>query len=61
MTQDQLNEARRQLGRQLAACRRGMGFTQQRLAELTAYSRSAIANVETGRENTPRAFWKRVR
>jgi len=45
------------LGRQLAAWRDAAGVTQVDLARRTCYSRSTIANVETGRQNIPRAFW----
>ena len=45
------------LGRQLAASRRSAGLSQVRLAELTDYSRSTVANVETGRQQAPRDFW----
>ncbi|GAA4727567.1 hypothetical protein Prum_068470 [Phytohabitans rumicis] len=52
-----LSEARRDLGRQLAAWRDTAGVKQMDLARRTCYSRSTIANVETGRQNIPRAFW----
>jgi hypothetical protein len=45
------------LGRQLAASRRSAGLSQARLAGLTDYSRSTVANVETGRQQAPRDFW----
>jgi transcriptional regulator with XRE-family HTH domain len=47
------------LGHQLAACRRAAGLNQKRLAGLTAYSRSTIANVETGRQRVGPDFWRR--
>lgn len=53
-----IGEARRQLGRQLAACRRAAGYSQEQLAELVSYTRSSIANAETGRQNPPADFWK---
>ena len=53
-------EARRALGAELAAYRRAAGCTQAGLAELTKYSRSTIANVETGRQHVPRELWERA-
>lgn len=47
------------LGRRLAAYRRTFGLTQEALAAKTGYSRSTIANVETGRQKGPRSFWQR--
>ncbi len=53
-------EARRQLGRQLAALRKAAGYkTQHEFAPLTFYTRSTLANAETGRQRTGRAFWRR--
>jgi transcriptional regulator with XRE-family HTH domain len=51
---------RRALGAELAAYRRATGHTQAVLAQLTEYSRSTIANVETGRQHVPRDFWERA-
>jgi len=51
--------ARLALGRLLAKCRRAAGLNQRDLAPHTYYGRSTIANVETGRQNVPRAFWER--
>ena len=53
-------EARAALGVELAAYRRAAGCTQAHLARLTEYSRSTIANVETGRQHVPRSFWERA-
>ena len=50
--------ARCTLGVQLAACRRAVGLSQAQLAEKTGFSRSTIANVETGRQHVPRSFWE---
>ncbi len=50
-------DARCALGAQLAACRRAAGLTQTELASLIVFSRSTIANVETGRQHVPREFW----
>jgi tetratricopeptide (TPR) repeat protein len=52
--------ARAALGAELAAYRRAAGCTQAQLAQLTGYSRSTIANVETGRQRVPRNFWERA-
>jgi transcriptional regulator with XRE-family HTH domain/tetratricopeptide (TPR) repeat protein len=54
------DNARAELGAELAAYRRAAGCTQARLAQLTGYSRSTIANVETGRQRVPRNFWERA-
>ncbi len=51
--------ARAALGRQLAARRRAAGLSQEQLAPLSGYSRSTIANAETGRQRVPRGFWRR--
>jgi transcriptional regulator with XRE-family HTH domain len=59
VTPEQLAEARRLLGRQLADRREAAGLTQAQLARLTGYTRSAIANVETGRGMQPRTSWRR--
>src|SRR6266581_7984700 len=53
-------KARAELGAELAAYRRAAGCSQARLAQLTGYSRSTIANVETGRQHVPRDFWERA-
>jgi transcriptional regulator with XRE-family HTH domain len=51
--------AQADLGRQLAVRRVGGGLSQAALAPLTGYSRSTVANVETGRQRVPRDFWQR--
>jgi transcriptional regulator with XRE-family HTH domain len=48
------------LGVELAVYRRAAGYTQAQFAELTEYSRSTIANVETGRQHVARDFWERA-
>lgn len=53
-------EARRALGRQLASLRTAAGISQHALAPLTLYGRSTVANVEVGRQNAPREFWVRA-
>jgi transcriptional regulator with XRE-family HTH domain len=59
VTPEQLAQARRRLGQQLAEHREAAGLTQAHLARLTGYTRSAIANVETGRSSQPRTSWTR--
>ena len=54
-----VTEAKRALGRQLAACRDAAGLIQEQLAPLIHYGRSTIANVEIGRQTCSRAFWER--
>ncbi len=56
---DTITEAKRALGRQLAAVREAAGVNQQHLAPLINYSRSTIANAETGRTTCSAAFWER--
>jgi transcriptional regulator with XRE-family HTH domain len=53
-------EARRTLGAKLAAYRRAARCTQTGLAKLTGYSRSTIANVETGHQRIPGELWERA-
>lgn len=48
----------RELGRQLAALRRGAGLTQERLAELADFSRSTVSLAEIGRQPHAREFWQ---
>src|SRR5205823_4575179 len=52
-------DARRVLGRQLAAHRQAAGLRQEQLAPLVHYGRSSVANVETGRQKGSPAFWQR--
>ncbi|GAB3160113.1 hypothetical protein GCM10027290_65800 [Micromonospora sonneratiae] len=58
ITAEQVAEACRDLGRQLAAWRRAAGLTQAEFGPQIGYSRSAVANVETGRERAPLGFWQ---
>jgi transcriptional regulator with XRE-family HTH domain len=58
-TRATIASARRALGIKLASLRRAAGYTQVEFAPLTGYGRSTLANVETGRQNVPRAFWRR--
>ena len=53
-----IDSARRALGAELAAYRRAAGLNQTALATHVGYSRSTIANVETGRQHVPPDFWK---
>jgi len=57
---DAVETARRALGAKLAAYRRAAELSQEDLAGLAGYSRSTIANVETGRQHVPREFWALV-
>jgi transcriptional regulator with XRE-family HTH domain len=49
---------RRELGRQLAARRKAAGLVQRELGRMAGYSRSAIANAETGNAITGRRLWQ---
>jgi hypothetical protein len=49
--------ARRALGAQLAEYRRAAGHSQTDFGVLVGYSRSTVANVETGRQHVPTHFW----
>ena len=55
---EHVKAAWRALGRQLYTRRQARGLSQEQLAELIHYSRSSIANVETGRQKVSRRFWK---
>lgn len=50
--------ARRTLGEQLHSLREAAGMTQQKLAQIVGYSRSTVANVESGRQQIDRSFWE---
>lgn len=52
--------ARRDLGQQLATLRKAKQLSQHDLADQTTYSRSSIANIETGLQPVNRAFWEAV-
>jgi DNA-binding XRE family transcriptional regulator len=54
-----ITEARKALGRQLAAYREAAGLIQEQLAPLIHYGRSTIANAETGYSICSRTFWER--
>ncbi|BCY11065.1 helix-turn-helix transcriptional regulator [Actinoplanes sp. L3-i22] len=53
-----LRIAWRDLGQQLATRRKATEMSQQDLANKLAYSRSSIANIETGLQHVNRAFWE---
>ena len=57
---EQIREAWRDLGRQLAEWRKAAALTQHQLTALTWHSRSSIANIETGRQTATRQFWEQV-
>ena len=46
------------MGRRLAAFRQAAKYDQHKFAALTHYSRSSLANVETGRQKGTHAFWQ---
>jgi hypothetical protein len=54
---DAIESARRALGGQLAEYRRAAGYSQTEFGVLVGYSRSSVANVETGRQHVPAHFW----
>ena len=55
-----ITQARQALGRQLASLRLAAGHTQHSLAPLLdGYSRSTLANAETGQRGAHRDFWVR--
>lgn len=54
---DQVERAWLALGRQFAACRKAARLSQDQLAALADYSRSTVANVETGRQRVRPEFW----
>src|SRR4051794_34065171 len=55
---DEVADARQRLGRRLARLRKDAGYTQCAFAPLTFYSRTTVANVELGRQNVGRDFWR---
>jgi len=57
---DAVAATRRELGRQLAARRKAAGYLQRELGALVGYSRTAIANAETGATSTGRQLWERA-
>ena len=55
-----IENARRELGAKLAAYRRAAGLSQAELASFVCFSRSTVANVETGRQHVPADFWAKA-
>ena len=45
------DEMRRRLGANIQACRISLDLTQQQLADMTGFSRSYIAEIESGKRN----------
>jgi len=56
---DAIQEAARLLGERLAGLRDDAGLSQEHLGQLIGYSRSTLANAETGRRPAARDFWQR--
>ena len=44
----------------MAAQRKAAKLSQQNLADRMTYSRSSIANIETGLQHVSRAFWEKI-
>jgi transcriptional regulator with XRE-family HTH domain len=57
--EDEVERLRLALGGQLAAWRESARESQRSLADQLPFSRSTVANVETGRQHAPREFWQR--
>ena len=55
---DAVTALRRELGRQLAGRRKAAGYAQRELGVLVGYSRTAIANAETGGTALGRQLWQ---
>ncbi|WP_433294445.1 helix-turn-helix domain-containing protein [Actinoplanes sp. CA-030573] len=55
-----VREAWIELGHKLAAKRKAAKLSQVELASRTAYSRSSVANVETGLQQINRTFWEAI-
>ncbi|GAA3348809.1 hypothetical protein GCM10020358_68670 [Amorphoplanes nipponensis] len=55
-----VREAWVELGHQLASRRKAAKLSQVELASRTTYSRSSIANVETGLQHINRTFWEAI-
>ncbi len=60
VTVGQIDRAFKDLGLRLRQCRIEADLSQQQVADATKYSRSTVANVETGRQNITRDFWNRA-
>jgi transcriptional regulator with XRE-family HTH domain len=57
---DEVAALRRDLGRQLAGRRKAAGLVQRELGVLVGYSRTAVANAETGHAQIGRSLWDRA-
>lgn len=57
---DEVTELRRDLGRQLAGRRKAAGLVQREFGALMEYSRTAVANAETGHARIGRSLWERA-
>jgi DNA-binding XRE family transcriptional regulator len=53
-----ITEAKRALGRQLAALREAVGINHHQLAKQIHFGRSTVANAETGYSTCSRRFWE---
>ncbi|MFK3983035.1 helix-turn-helix domain-containing protein [Micromonospora sp. NPDC050397] len=58
ITAEQVAQAHKDLGRLLVTWRKASGKTQEKLGRSLGYSRSTIANLETGRSRSSRKFWE---
>lgn len=57
---DEVAALRRDLGRQLAGRRKAAGYVQREFGALLGYSRTAVANAETGHARMGRPLWERA-
>jgi DNA-binding XRE family transcriptional regulator len=57
---DEVIAMRRDLGRQLAERRKAAGLVQRELGAMVGYSRTAVANAETGHAQIGRSLWERA-
>ena len=57
---DEVAAMRRDLGRQLANRRKAAGLVQREFGALVGYSRTAVANAETGNARIGRVLWERA-
>jgi transcriptional regulator with XRE-family HTH domain len=55
---EELQELREVLGRSLQAARQAAGLLQRELAHKIGYSRSAVANAESGQTRHAHRFWE---
>ena len=60
VTAGQIDRAFKEIGLRLRQRRIEAKLSQQQVANATTYSRSTVANVETGRQNITRDFWDRA-